>query len=610
MASLSTNPIAKPFARWARGVRWRLLARRVLTGTTLGLLAGVLVAATAWWLRLGPWRPLGAGLGVVGGALGGWWAQRRRWDDTTVALYLDQRLNSHEAIVTAVELAPRRDDVRAYPAILENATSALQRPPAAAVWPRVWRRWHAAAPIALAAIGGLTLVALPSRPAAAPPAAGRERVSLSDTPGLDKVIQLSELSAHDPETKQRLERLSQRAAALRKQLREGMPKRRAQADVAKLRERVAAQRQRFGSGEQRRGLEAALKKMAQHSTLSEAQHALGDRDLNAFDKAMAKLANLREAKDRAAARGVLAQAAKAARAHGADDVADAIEEQQKLLQQRGRRADLLKQLAEALGDSLSTEAAQALQRANQSGDPEAMQALADRLADALAQLDDAARKRLAKRLRERAKQASSQTGANNHTPPSTAAQLAAMQQQLTTAAGQKALAEQLRQLANAPASAGAQQQLALTNAERGLADVAQQLGRQGQAGAAKPGAGAAKPGAGAAKPGAGAAKPGAGAAKPGAGRGGVSRGGGRGDHHGHTDRVSAKHIRAKANTPLLPGAPNAGQSQGRAPGRSGETADRSPAGELGRVGPGEVGALERSDVPEPYRRQVGRYFQP
>jgi hypothetical protein len=33
-------------------------------------------------------------------------------------------------------------------------------------------------------------------------------------------------------------------------------------------------------------------------------------------------------------------------------------------------------------------------------------------------------------------------------------------------------------------------------------------------------------------------------------------------------------------------------------------------GSLGSVAPGEIGAVEQSEVPEEYREHVGRYFEP
>jgi hypothetical protein len=53
-----------------------------------------------------------------------------------------------------------------------------------------------------------------------------------------------------------------------------------------------------------------------------------------------------------------------------------------------------------------------------------------------------------------------------------------------------------------------------------------------------------------------------------------------------------------------------GVVMGRSAGRPGETANVVGQGALGRAAAGEIGGVERSDVPEEYRDQVGRYFQP
>jgi hypothetical protein len=58
------------------------------------------------------------------------------------------------------------------------------------------------------------------------------------------------------------------------------------------------------------------------------------------------------------------------------------------------------------------------------------------------------------------------------------------------------------------------------------------------------------------------------------------------------------------------GAPNAGTTMGRSTGRAGDAANTRGSGALGEVGPSEVNGIERSEVPEEYREQVGRYFQP
>jgi hypothetical protein len=57
-------------------------------------------------------------------------------------------------------------------------------------------------------------------------------------------------------------------------------------------------------------------------------------------------------------------------------------------------------------------------------------------------------------------------------------------------------------------------------------------------------------------------------------------------------------------------APGAGMSLGRAAGREGGTANRQGTGALGQVGPSEVSGVDSNEVPEEYREQIGRYFQP
>jgi hypothetical protein len=49
---------------------------------------------------------------------------------------------------------------------------------------------------------------------------------------------------------------------------------------------------------------------------------------------------------------------------------------------------------------------------------------------------------------------------------------------------------------------------------------------------------------------------------------------------------------------------------GRTEGRAGESANLRGTGALGQVGASEIEGVTRGDVPEEYREQVGRYFQP
>ena len=91
---------------------------------------------------------------------------------------------------------------------------------------------------------------------------------------------------------------------------------------------------------------------------------------------------------------------------------------------------------------------------------------------------------------------------------------------------------------------------------------------------------------------------------------GESKDEGTGDHAGSTPEVASKELRSKAEARINPAAPLHGATLGRSPARAGETANQVGTGNLGNVGRAEVGAVERSDIPEEYREQVGRYFEP
>ncbi|HTJ80369.1 MAG TPA: hypothetical protein VL400_01565, partial [Polyangiaceae bacterium] len=75
-------------------------------------------------------------------------------------------------------------------------------------------------------------------------------------------------------------------------------------------------------------------------------------------------------------------------------------------------------------------------------------------------------------------------------------------------------------------------------------------------------------------------------------------------------KIDAKDFRSRADSDINGGAPMPGVHMGRTNARPGETANTQGAGALGAVGPDEVNGVSRSDVPEEYREQVGRYFQP
>ncbi|MCA9591587.1 MAG: hypothetical protein KC657_40100, partial [Myxococcales bacterium] len=99
-----TDELRARFEAHARGIRRAFLARAALTGATLGALAAAPVltfvdATPRAWLA-----PLGVAAALIGAAASGAWARRRRWTDADVAVFLDAKLASREAIATAIAL--------------------------------------------------------------------------------------------------------------------------------------------------------------------------------------------------------------------------------------------------------------------------------------------------------------------------------------------------------------------------------------------------------------------------------------------------------------------------------------------------------------------------
>src|SRR5271165_4464911 len=168
------------FERWARRVRSRLMARRLLTGFAVGLAIGVAGAVLAWRTGHGSLRVLGALGGVGGVAVGAVVAHRRRWTDVDVALWLDDRLETEEAITTAVGLRNQaEDDDEARAVVVSTAATALAgaEDRARAGRPGVLRPLHALAPIAVAALVFVAREPLPVRPVPAQ-APGEAKVQL------------------------------------------------------------------------------------------------------------------------------------------------------------------------------------------------------------------------------------------------------------------------------------------------------------------------------------------------------------------------------------------------------------------------------------------------
>jgi hypothetical protein len=595
------------FESWARRVRRRLLARRVLTGAAVGLALAVIPALVAWRTGHGTLRPMCAFLGVVGAAAGIVVARRRRWSDVDVALWLDDRLGTQEAIATAVELRNgAEDDDAARAVVVSTAASALAQAPAEGAQrarPVVLRPLHALAPLAVAA---LVFVARSPMPVAPPVVAapGESRVQLTQVEGLKKVAELGKAHARDEAQRQRLDELAKDAEKLRVDLEKGLEKREALDRIAKLRDDIAAEKLTLGDGEKRAGLEAAISKLQQQDATKEAAKALGDHDLEKMDREMERIANAREKQDRDAAKHALDDAAAAARSAGAPDVAKALEEQKRALEQREKRSEALRDLEKAMEGSgtASPDQQSESEALDRKGSDESARKLADAMGKALEKLTPEQRKKLAEKLRE---QAGKQGKSGPQSDPKDLKDLA---DDLSTPEGQQKLEDELKQLADqddqSPESQGQQD---LDGAEQGADGAEGQLNGQGAGQGQGNGSEGMGQGQGIPMPRNGGSSD---ANGDGPGAGGHHHDTGTGPHDGHTGEVDTGTLRSRARGPMsrAPGMP--GSTTGWTPGKADGTANVRGTGALGAAGPGEIDGVDHSDVPEEYREQVRQYFQP
>ncbi|MEO6599812.1 MAG: hypothetical protein ABIQ16_08075 [Polyangiaceae bacterium] len=589
----------RAFTERARQVHRRLALRQALSGAGFGLALGALGALGLWALRLGDLRPFAAGLGALGAAAGAFVAHRRRWSLSDVALYLDARLGSHETLTTALTaVGAQTGEEPALVHVVEHAAGVLRGADPAQVKPKLWSRLHLSLPLSLSAIAALSLLPLPPPPApAAPP--GASRVQIPNLKGLERIEALARVQGQNPEQDERLKKLAEQAKKLREALAKGLEKREALSEVAKLRDGIAAERLKLGDRQNRPGLDAALRAFANNQALQGAQKALSKGDLTAFDDEMQKLANRAESSDRQAAKDALEEAAKAAREKGAKGLADALDAQKKLFEKREANSQALRELAQGMKGKLSPEALDDLKEFGSTGDPAAQQRLEGALEKALEGLSPEERKRLAERMQ---KQVEDNDGGAS---PMTKRQLEALSKQLGSEVGIEALKQQLRDMAKPEPSDDAKREQGLGDAERGGSAAERGLGALP---VPTPGAGDGTPGSDGSPPGDG-NKSGNGD-KPGSGGPGGHHDSGTGSHQGSTPDVAGKELRAKAEARLQAGAPMHGATLGRAPARAGETANERGSGSLGEAQRSEVGAVDHADIPEEYREQVGRYFEP
>jgi hypothetical protein len=609
MGEPSPSPsFERAFAQRARGVRRRLVMRDAALGAAFGAAMGGALAGLAWWLRFGAARAPVFGAAVICGAvLGAFVARRRRWSNADVALYLDAKLGSGEVITTAVEQgdSPVRANIR------ERASLVLAEAKSERLAPRVLTRWHGLLPLGGAAALWLSVIPLPPPPAPASLPPGAEHVKKQDLAGLERIEALAELGGANPAQEERLKRLAAEAKKLREDVARGVEKRDALARIAKLRDDIAAEQLHFGDGENRAGLDAAVNELMQKELTQKAARALGDGDLTAFDAEMQRLATLAEKRDRDLAKHTLDDAAKAAREKGAKGLAEALERQKAAMERAESKLDALKELANRLGNGLDQDGRDALKELDRSGSPEAQKKLADALDRALKKLSEEERKQLAENLKRELEH-----GGGAGRAPMTKEELEELARRLDAKGSDRTLEEQLRELARREPSEDSRRERSLGDADRGGAEAQRGLGA---APMPTDGSGPGKP-----------SGPQQERAEPDApgprgsqgkngseGKNGSDKGGtgsrhdeGTGTHDGKTSPLDVKELRSKADGQLLPGAPMRAATLGRAPARAGETANQLGTGTLGQVGPSEVGAVEGADIPEEYREQVGRYFEP
>ncbi len=640
------------FARWARRVRNRLAFREALTGFALALAVSVVLAGIAWKTRHGDLRPYAAGLGAVGIGLGLVSARRKRWSDTDVALFLDERLSTEEAIATAVESTSesREQGDAARAVVITTAASALAGGDPKRVRPPLWKPVHALVPFAILALVGVARAPLPVAPvSAAPP--GTAKVQIAQVEGLKKIAKVGQLTARDEAQRERLDKIAKDAEKLKEELAKGMEKREAQDKIARLREAISEERLSLGQGEQRAGLESAVSKLEESDVTKRAAKALGDHDLESVDQEMERIANEREKADREIAKKKLDEASDAAKKNGAKDVAKALEDQKKGIEKREKRATALRDLADAMketgesGGSLKSES-EALDREKSDA---AAKKLADSMGKALEKLTPEERKRLAEKLKEMSK--------GKGTSQGDADQMKDLADDLSTPEGQKKLEDQLKEMAKDDAeSEESKRQKGLDDAEDGAngteGDIGKQgeqgqqgQGQQGQQGQGQQGQGQQGQGQqgqgqqgqgqqgqgqqgqgqqGQGQQGqqgqGGIPMPGQGQGQQGQGQGGQNSGNGNGghgshdqgsgDHKGSTGPIDAHTLKSRARGPMNKGEAMPGSVTTFVPGKAGGTANTRGTGDLRVVGPSEVDGVERSDVPEEYREHVRQYFQP
>ena len=174
---------------------------------------------------------------------------------------------------------------------LDRANETLSASPTRQQLPRIAHRRHSSAVLLIAGLAVVPL--LPPRPltAAQIPEPGSEQIRIEKLNGLEPVLTLDQIEGRDEAQAKRLKQLRKQAKDLERRLQNGMSKRQALSEIAKLRDAIAREQRQLGSTKERAGLEDALKQMQDEPLLDEARQALGDRNMTRFDEQMQRLAN-------------------------------------------------------------------------------------------------------------------------------------------------------------------------------------------------------------------------------------------------------------------------------------------------------------------------------
>jgi hypothetical protein len=574
----------RAFHRSAARVRRALGAQGVLDGISAGAAAGA-VAAVGLWATGRSGGALAAAAFAAAGALAGLWMQRRhRWSDQDVALFLDARLTRTESISTALERSAATDDVSRR--VVEDATRTLDASPVESARPRILRRRHAALPVAVVALGVLPL--LPPRVASPGPATAAKRPADTVTRSLDglrRVEALRDVETLGADERRRLEGLATAARELDARGREGVERKEALDALAKIRDGVNAEQGRLAEAKNRAGLDAAARALASHPETRDAARALGNADLRALDREMAKLADSAEKAARKAAIADLEEASHAARQRAAEDVAQALDEQQHLLQHRAATSDALRELARLLEGTLPPEARRALEHLERSADAKG-DAFAQALAEALEGLTPEERARLVKSFQRKAEEMQADGSPSR-------GEMERLLHALSTKEGREELRTLLKKLATTEPSTAHRRDDALAMAQVGLDDAQRALtsepSEMGPLGTKQ------DPNA-----------PSIGNQASGA----SSPSGPTGTHAPPAAAPAASAFAARAPGHGTSGGVYAGKAEGFAPPVGSPAPSGSPAAELSIAAPREIGAVERSNVPKQYQDQVRRYFTP